>query len=105
ELRPALADLAEIAALDVLEHHVGLARGVRRGFEHLSHARVLKRRLDSGFVEEACEERRVLAMLPAEDVHDARPLGALDSPRSAQIHFAHTPSGERLEERPASQLP
>ncbi len=104
DLEGAGAHVAEAAALDVLDHGVGLAAAiVEGGVEHLGHARVLELRLHPRLVEEAGDEAGILGVLAADDLDDDGPLGALDAGGGGQEHLAHPAARQALEEEVAAE--
>jgi hypothetical protein len=97
ELPGALAHLAQVLALDVLQNDVGLAVRVGRRLQHLSDARVLQLGLNPGLVEESREKGRVLHVFAPDDLHDARALSAFDASEGAEVDLAHTPASDWLQ--------
>jgi hypothetical protein len=90
ELRGPSPHLAQVATLDVFDHHVRRAVLVGGRLQDLRHSGVLELRLDPSLVEEARLERAVLGVVLPDDLHDQRPLGALDARRRRQVHLAHS---------------
>ncbi len=62
---------------------------------------MLQLSLDPGFVEEPRLEGAVLGVVGADDLHDQRPLGALDAGRGGQVDFAHSAPRHAREQREA----
>ena len=88
--------VAQVPALDELDHHVRLAGRVVRRLEHLRDARMLQLRLDASLVQEARQERAVLFVLASDGLHDAGPFSPFDAACRGQVDLAHAAPRDAL---------
>jgi hypothetical protein len=101
ELPSSRSQVAEVPALDVLDHDVGLAADVGGRLENLRDARVGELRLNSRLVQKAGQKRAVLDVIGTDDLDDQRPFSALDAASGRQVDFPHAAASDAIEEREA----